>query len=161
VQLPGASKHKTCLLNFTHATPGSQNSSGMVKRLVRSLCRVSAWEVPWVGLGRRSGPPQNKTSLTLHTPHHRVTEFICCSTSFCLMPMSSFSPWGGLGEPGEAWVKCGGKETTLGAHAPTRGISPKNKQIGLLGFCFSITQKVYKFISAAVDLFDWFKCWDL
>jgi len=32
--------------------------------------------------------------------------------------MSSFSPWGGLGEPGEACVKCGGKPSTLGAHAP-------------------------------------------
>jgi hypothetical protein len=40
--------------------------------------------------------------------------------------MSRFSPWGGLGEPGKACVKCGGKETTLGAHAPTRGASPKN-----------------------------------
>ena len=30
--------------------------------------------------------------------------------------MSSFSPWGGLGGPGEAFVKCGGKETRLGAH---------------------------------------------
>jgi len=26
--------------------------------------------------------------------------------------MSSFSPWGGLGEPGEAGVKWGGNETT-------------------------------------------------
>jgi hypothetical protein len=42
--------------------------------------------------------------------------------------MSSFSPWGGLGEPGEACVKCGGKETSLGAHAPTRGASQKGKQ---------------------------------
>ena len=39
--------------------------------------------------------------------------------------MSSFSPWGGLGGPGEACVKCGGKETMLGAHAPIRGASPK------------------------------------
>jgi len=39
--------------------------------------------------------------------------------------MSSFSPWGGLGEPGEACVKCGGKPSTLGAHAPTRGALPK------------------------------------
>jgi len=39
--------------------------------------------------------------------------------------MSSFSPWGGLSEPGEACVKCGGKESMLGAHAPTRGASPK------------------------------------
>ena len=41
--------------------------------------------------------------------------------------MSSFSPWGGLGEPGEACVKCGGNPTTLGAHAPTRGALPKTK----------------------------------
>jgi hypothetical protein len=39
--------------------------------------------------------------------------------------MSSFSPGGVLGEPGEAGVKWGGKETTLGAHAPMRGASPK------------------------------------
>jgi hypothetical protein len=39
--------------------------------------------------------------------------------------MSSFSLWGGLGEPGEACVKFGGKETALGAHAPTSGASPK------------------------------------
>jgi len=39
--------------------------------------------------------------------------------------MSSFSLWGGLGEPGEAFVKCGGNPTTLGAHAPTRGALPK------------------------------------
>jgi len=42
--------------------------------------------------------------------------------------MSSFSPRGGLGVPGEACVKCGGKEATLGAHAPTRGASPKRKE---------------------------------
>jgi hypothetical protein len=35
--------------------------------------------------------------------------------------MSSFSLWGGLGGPKEACVKCGGNETTLRAHAPTRG----------------------------------------
>jgi hypothetical protein len=40
--------------------------------------------------------------------------------------MLSFSPWGGLGGPGEACVKCGGKESMLGAHAPTRGALPKN-----------------------------------
>jgi hypothetical protein len=38
--------------------------------------------------------------------------------------MSSFSLWGGLGEAGEACVKCGGKPSTLGAQAPTRGASP-------------------------------------
>jgi hypothetical protein len=42
--------------------------------------------------------------------------------------MPSVSPWGGLGEPGEASVKWGGKETNLGAHAPTRGALPKNSQ---------------------------------
>ena len=39
--------------------------------------------------------------------------------------MSSFSPWGGLGEPGEACVKSGGKKSTLGGHAPMMGASPK------------------------------------
>jgi hypothetical protein len=38
--------------------------------------------------------------------------------------MLNFSPWGGLGEPGEACVKCGGKPSTLKAHALTRGASP-------------------------------------
>ena len=40
--------------------------------------------------------------------------------------MSSFSPWGGQGEPGEACGKCGGKESMLGAHAPTRGLCQKD-----------------------------------
>jgi hypothetical protein len=40
--------------------------------------------------------------------------------------MLSFSPWGGLGEPWEACVKCGGRPSTLGAYAPTRGALPKN-----------------------------------
>jgi len=39
--------------------------------------------------------------------------------------MSSFSPGGALGGPGEARVKFGGKETTLGAFAPTRGLLQK------------------------------------
>jgi len=39
--------------------------------------------------------------------------------------MSSFSPWGGLGELEENCVKCGGKEATLGAHAPARGLRQK------------------------------------
>jgi hypothetical protein len=37
--------------------------------------------------------------------------------------MLSFSLWGGLGELGEARVKCGGNPTTLGAHAPTKEAS--------------------------------------
>jgi hypothetical protein len=45
--------------------------------------------------------------------------------------MSSFSPWGGLGEPGEAGVKWGGKESTLGAHTPTRGALPKKARQAL------------------------------
>jgi hypothetical protein len=39
--------------------------------------------------------------------------------------MSSVGLSGGLGEPGEAGVEWGGKETTLGGHAPTRGASPE------------------------------------
>ena len=49
--------------NFTYGTPGSQNPSALVERFVRSLCRVSAREVLWVGLRRRSGPPKNKMLL--------------------------------------------------------------------------------------------------
>jgi len=64
-QLPGASKHKMLLENLTHRTPGSQNLSALVKVLVKGLCWVSAQEVPWMGLGRRSGPPTKE----------------CCSTS--------------------------------------------------------------------------------
>jgi hypothetical protein len=41
--------------------------------------------------------------------------------------MSNFSPWGGLGGPGGACVKCGGKETTLGYHPPTREALPKKQ----------------------------------
>jgi hypothetical protein len=44
--------------------------------------------------------------------------------------MSNFSPWGGLVGPGEASVKCGGKETTLGAHAPHEGDFAKKKALG-------------------------------
>ena len=58
------------LENFTHRTPGSQNLSDTVKILVRSLCRVLAQEVPWMGLGRRSGPYQNKLLLDIFT--HRT-----------------------------------------------------------------------------------------
>jgi len=65
-QLPGASKHKNLLRNFTHSRhPGVPESSVPVKVLVRSLCRVSAKEMPWVGLGRRSGPPKNKMLLNI------------------------------------------------------------------------------------------------
>ena len=51
-QLLGASKPKMLLENFTHGTPGSQNSSGVVKSQDRSLCRASARGVAWVSLGR-------------------------------------------------------------------------------------------------------------
>ena len=71
-------QNKNVLYITTHRTPGSHNSSGAVRVLVRS----------------------------------------------CVM----LSPWGGLGEPGEACVKCGEDLTTLGAHAPTRGASPKKQQ---------------------------------
>jgi|AntDeeMinimDraft_4_1070355.scaffolds.fasta_scaffold52653_1 hypothetical protein len=37
--------------------------------------------------------------------------------------MSSFSLWGGLGGPGDAGVKFGRKDTTLGAHVLIRGAS--------------------------------------
>jgi len=66
-QLPGVSKHRTCLLNFTYGTPGSQNSSAPVKVFVRSLRQVPAREVPWVGLGRRAGPPKYKNLLYIIT----------------------------------------------------------------------------------------------
>jgi hypothetical protein len=56
--------------------------------------------------------------------------------------MSSFSPWGGLGEPGEACVKCGGKESTLGAHAPTRGASPKKRAECMPSNLFDFNYKV-------------------
>jgi len=66
-QLPGASKDKMLLRNFTHGTPGSQNLSDTVKLLVRSLWWVTAREVPWVGLGRSSGPSQTK--ICPSSPH--------------------------------------------------------------------------------------------
>jgi len=46
--------------------------------------------------------------------------------------MSVFSPWGGLGGPGEACVKCGGKKSTRGAHAPTGGLRQKGGTCVLL-----------------------------
>jgi hypothetical protein len=46
--------------------------------------------------------------------------------------MSRFSPWGGLGEPGKACVKCGGKETTLGLTPPRGGLRQKTQwRLGL------------------------------
>ena len=48
--------------------------------------------------------------------------------------MSSFSPWGGMGGLGEACEKSGVKPTTLGAHAPTRGASPKRSPQKLSSF---------------------------
>ena len=63
-QLPGASKHKMLLENFTHGTPESQNSCDPVRVLVRNLCQASAREVPWVGPGRRAGPPKTKICFT-------------------------------------------------------------------------------------------------
>jgi hypothetical protein len=55
------------------------------------------WEEVWT--------PQNKNVSYITTPHPRVPEFIWYSASSNWEPMSSFSPWGGLGEPGEACVK--------------------------------------------------------
>ena len=66
-QLAGAFRHKNLLKNFPRGTPGSQNSCGPVQILVRSLCRVSAQEVPWESPGRRSGPPPKNVSNTSHT----------------------------------------------------------------------------------------------
>jgi hypothetical protein len=51
--------------------------------------------------------------------------------------MLSISLWGGLGEPGEAYVKWGGKPSTLGAHAPTRGASPKSTSLPP-NYCFLV-----------------------
>jgi len=72
-------------------------------------------------------PPKQNLSLTLHTLHPKVTKFMWCGTSFGWEPVTSFSPWNGLGEPGEACVKWGGKPSTLGAHAPTRGLRQKEQ----------------------------------
>jgi hypothetical protein len=71
--------------------------------------------------------------------------------------MSSFSPWGGLGEPGEACVKCGGKEATLGAHAPTRGASPKRPSMAvkLSDFCvhWYMIYNIYLYIQGNISMF--------
>jgi hypothetical protein len=48
----GPSKKKNVLYIITQSTPGSQNSSGAIESLVRSLCRVSARGEAWVSLGR-------------------------------------------------------------------------------------------------------------
>jgi hypothetical protein len=44
--------------------------------------------------------------------------------------MSSFSLWAGLGEPGEACVEWGGKETTLGAQCLHEGGFAKKERNG-------------------------------
>ena len=36
-----------------------------------------------------------------------------------------------------------------------------NSEGDIKGYVFQHNSEVYKFISAAVDLFDWFICWDL
>jgi len=56
--------------------------------------------------------------------------------------VSSFSPWGGLGKPGEACVKCGWKESMLGAHAPTRGASQKISPHIKVRFCQFSSQHI-------------------
>jgi hypothetical protein len=81
-----------------------------------------------MGLGRRLGPPKTKIcSTSSHTapqgPRYHLMQY-----EFCLGAFAEFQPWGGLGEPGEACVKCGRDPTTLGAHAPTRGALPKMQQ---------------------------------
>jgi len=43
-------------------------------------------------------PPEQKYALHHHTQHPRVTEFTCPGREIGYEPMSSFSPWGGLGE---------------------------------------------------------------
>jgi hypothetical protein len=78
-----------------------------------------------MGLGGGLDPPTTNDTQHLHTQHPRVTEFIWCGRKFGQEPMLSLSPWGGLGEPGDTCVKWGGKESTLGAQAPTRGALPK------------------------------------
>jgi hypothetical protein len=60
--------------------------------------------------------------------------------------MSSFSPWGGLGGPGEACVMCDGNPTTLVAHAPTRGASTKRSHFGTR-YCKTPPPKKYIYIS--------------
>jgi len=39
------------------------------KGFVSSLCQFSAREVPWVGLGRRAGPPHPKTEICSTSSH--------------------------------------------------------------------------------------------
>ena len=50
--------------------------------------------------------------------------------------MSSFSPWGGLGDPGEACVKFGVKETMLGDAPPRGGLRQKMHESGVFNAWF-------------------------
>ena len=79
------------LENFTLGNPGSHNSSAPVERLVRSLCQVSAREVPWVGLGRRSGPSKNKMLLYILT-HRTPGSQNCSGTAGGCSPPNFWTP---------------------------------------------------------------------
>ena len=90
------------------------------------------------GPGEEGWAPKNKNLLYIITHRTPGSQNSFDTVKLWLGAYVKYSLWGGLGEPGEACVKCGGKETTLGAHAPMRGASPKNKtslKLALYLFC--------------------------
>ena len=120
-QLPAATKHKTYLYNFTQGAPGPQT----LVEVWLGVCRVSAREVPWVGLaGTRLASITNfveSRPLPLLPFDHAG---LPCETFY--RGSQRLRSGGALGGPGEACIEFGGKESTLGAQALTKGASPKN-----------------------------------
>jgi len=100
--LPGASKHTILLQNLARSTPGSQNLFDAVKFLVRSLCRVSAREVPWVGLGRRAGPPHPKTEICSTSSHTTPQGTIIHLVRYEVW-LGAYDEFQPMGWPGWAW----------------------------------------------------------
>jgi len=81
-----------------------------------------------VGQGRRSRQPQNQNlSKTSHTAPQTPQTFLACY-SFEFGAYVEFQPVGCSGWALGGLCKGGGKETMLGAHASTRGASPKMRK---------------------------------
>ena len=55
-----------------------------------------------------------------------VCEGVCVCVCMWEQIKIAVGPAARPGGPGESCVKCGGKPSTLEAHAPTRGASPRN-----------------------------------
>jgi hypothetical protein len=70
------------------------------------------------GPGEKVWTPKNKMLLNIFTHHTPGSQNSSGAIRVWVTSLCQDSA------RGEACVKCGGKETTLGTHAPTRGASP-------------------------------------